>query len=1082
MSSEPTTPSSVGSESFPHRYSAALAGRIEALWQDRWDLVDAYRALNPGEAGFDETRPKKFVLDMFPYPSGVGLHVGHPLGYIATDIYARYLRMTGHNVVHAMGFDSFGLPAEQYAVQTGTHPRITTEKNIATMRVQLRRLGLGHERRRSVSTTDPEFYRWTQWIFLQIYHAWYDVEAGRARPIRELEAMFASGEKTPRGKKLWSVMSAMERASELDAHRLAYVDEVPVNWCPMLGTVLANEEVTSEGRSERGNYPVYRRPLKQWIMRITAYAERLLKDLEPLDWPEPIKLMQRNWIGRSEGAEVEFGVEGLAQPQKIRVFTTRPDTLFGATYVVLSPEHALVDAIVPAAWPEGVTIPAPWKGTFSGAPQGGFTSPKNAVAAYRAYASKKSDEQRTGDDAEKTGVFTGVYAINPATGLRVPIFIADYVLAGYGTGAIMAVPAHDDRDFEFARALRLPIRDVVYSRLIAAMRYFALHAYPTGEAAPHWREQLADFMGITTSNASNDEAWDVMLPIVLNRRSSAGAMRGVELDAPGSIGERRGAVRSVWVETIDSLGLRGFDDLLARFEEARFWEARGEAHTEPGVAANSAGPSLSIDGMTTDAAKHVVGEWLRGEGVGRPTVTFKLRDWLFSRQRYWGEPFPIVYDEWGRAHALPEKMLPVLLPDLENFRPESSEDPNAPPRPPLARASAWTTVELDLGDGKRTYTRETNTMPNWAGSCWYYLRYLDPTNQHALVGKDIEAYWMGGASGKIGGVDLYVGGVEHAVLHLLYARFWHKVLFDLGHVSTAEPFQTLFNQGYIQAFAFKDAREMYVDAFEVRLPDGALAMEQQDKPGPYTYNGEPVTREYGKMGKSLKNAVAPDEICAQYGCDTMRIYEMAMGPLEASKPWNTRDIAGSFRFLQRVWRNLIDEQTGLSRVTQEAPTRATLRVLHKTIIGVRRDMEKLGFNTVVSKLIELNNHLSELPAVPLEAAKALILMLAPHAPHAAEELWHRVVRGGTPDEREARATIVHEPYPVADQSLARDDEVEIPVSVLGKLRSKVVVPAGSSAAVIEAAARADAKIADLIAGKEIKKVIVVPGKMVNFVI
>jgi leucyl-tRNA synthetase len=559
-------------------------------------------------------------------------------------------------------------------------------------------------------------------------------------------------------------------------------------------------------------------------------------------------------------------------------------------------------------------------------------------------------------------------------------------------------------------------------------------------------------------------------------------MRGVELDAPGSIGERRGAVRSIWVETIDSLGLRSFDDLRARFEEARFWEARGEAHTEPGIAANSSGPSITIDGMTTGAAKHAVGEWLAREGVGRPTVTFKLRDWLFSRQRYWGEPFPIVYDEWGRAHALPEKMLPVLLPDLEDFRPESSDDPDAPPRPPLARASAWTTVELDLGDGKRTYTRETNTMPNWAGSCWYYLRYLDPTNQNALVGKDVDSYWMGGTSGKIGGVDLYVGGVEHAVLHLLYARFWHKVLFDLGHVSTAEPFQTLFNQGYIQAFAFKDARGVYVDAFEVRLPDGALAMEHQDKPGPYTYSGEPVTREYGKMGKSLKNAVAPDEICAHYGCDTMRIYEMAMGPLEASKPWNTRDIAGSFRFLQRVWRNLIDEQTGLSRVTQDAPTRATLRVLHKTIIGVRRDMEKLGFNTVVSKLIELNNHLSELPAVPLEAARAMILMLAPHAPHVSEELWHRVVRGGTPDEREARETIVHEAYPIADESLARDDEVEIPVSVLGKLRSKIVVPAGSSAVVIEAAARADVKIAELIAGKEIKKVIVVPGKMVNFVV
>jgi leucyl-tRNA synthetase len=468
--------------------------------------------------------------------------------------------------------------------------------------------------------------------------------------------------------------------------------------------------------------------------------------------------------------------------------------------------------------------------------------------------------------------------------------------------------------------------------------------------------------------------------------------------------------------------------------------------------------------------------------VGRPTVTYKLRDWLFSRQRYWGEPFPIVYDEYGRAHALPEKMLPVLLPDLEDFRPESSNDPDAPPRPPLARASAWTTVELDLGDGKKTYKRETNTMPNWAGSCWYYLRYLDPANAHALVGREVDAYWMNGEGKHIGGVDLYVGGVEHAVLHLLYARFWHKVLCDLGHVSTPEPFQTLFNQGYIQAFAFKDARGVYVDAFEVTLPDGSLAMEQQDKPGPFTHAGQPVTREYGKMGKSLKNAVAPDDICATYGCDTLRLYEMAMGPLEASKPWNTRDIAGSFRFLQRVWRNLIDEQTGLSRVSDGEASRTTQRILHKTILGVRRDMEKLGFNTVVSKLIELNNHLSELPQVPMEAARPLILMLAPLAPHAAEELWHRVVRRGSSNESEERLSIVHEPYPVADESLAKDDEIEIPVSVLGKLRSKIVVPAGSSAGVIEAAAKNDPKIAELLAGKEIKKVIVVPGKMVNFVV
>lgn len=962
----------------PHRYNAAMANRIERTWQANWDGSNIYATPNPGEPGFDGSRPKQFVLDMFPYPSGVGLHVGHPLGYIATDIYARFLRMSGCNVLHTMGFDSFGLPAEQYAVQTGTHPRVTTERNIATMRSQLKRLGLGHDPRRSVSTTDPNFYKWTQWIFLRLYDSWYDdrkgggasdsrgrgeAAHGRARPISELITAFERGEIPTRSGRAWGSMDADERREEIDARRLAYLAEVPVNWCPMLGTVLANEEVTNEGRSERGNYPVYKRPLKQWMMRITAYAERLAADLDRLDWPEAIKIMQRNWIGRSEGAEVLFQIAG--DQRTITVFTTRPDTLFGATYMVLSPEHPLVDHLVQSADEKGESS-AKTEVAFSTArfPDcRGRMSARDRIGAYRAYAATKSDDQRA-EAKEKTGAFTGAYAINPVNGERIPIYIADYVLMNYGTGAIMAVPAHDERDWEFAKAFNLPI----------------VHVY-------------------TLPDGSTPD----------------GCFSG------------------------------------------------------DGIAINSSRGDLSLDGLPTHEAKNRITAWLESRSLGRGKVTYKLRDWLFSRQRYWGEPFPIVYDETGVAHALPESMLPVLLPDLENFQPESSEDPDAPPRPPLARARQWTAVELDLGEGRKKYTRETNTMPNWAGSCWYYLRYLDPTNDREFCATDVERYWMGGQTGSVssatrnfGGVDLYVGGVEHAVLHLLYARFWHKVLFDLGHVSTPEPFQRLFNQGYIQAAAYTDDRGVYVEATEV-----------QERDGSFFHKGKPVTREYGKMGKSLKNAVTPDDICAEYGCDTLRLYEMSMGPLEASKPWNTRDIVGSYRFLQKVWRNLIDEQTGASRVAQDAPDRATLRVLHKTIMGVRRDMSSLGFNTVVSKLIELNNHLSDLKAVPMEAARGLILMLAPLAPHIAEELWSRVVGDGV--------SVVKQPFPIADASLAADDEVEIPVSIMGKLRHRITVPAGTDSKGLEAAALAEPRVKELIEGKVIKKVIVVPGKMVNIV-
>jgi len=965
-----------------HRYNAEMANGIEGQWQKVWEEAGTYIAPNPGEPGFDPSKKKKFVLDMFPYPSGVGLHVGHPLGYIATDIYARYLRMTGHNVLHAMGFDSFGLPAEQYAIQTGQHPRITTEANIANMKVQLRRLGLGHEARRGVSTTDPQFYRWTQWIFLQLYNAWYDASAdggvGKARPIAELIAGLTKGTIPTVNGKTFAQMTSQEQREEVDGRRLAYRANVPVNWCPMLGTVLANEEVTKDSRSERGNFPVYKRGLMQWMMRITTYADRLADDLETLDWPMAIKLLQRNWIGRSRGAKVQFGVQGRAE--RLEVFTTRPDTLFGATYMVLSPEHPMVASLVAEGGAQAFK-----EGAYPGFGVGDTRVKR--VNDYRDYAKSKTEEERA-EGKLKTGVFTGSYAVNPVNGANIPIFIADYVMMGYGTGAIMAVPAHDDRDFAFAKALDLPILEVVK---------------PVDGAAA----------------------------------------------------------------------------------------VAGECFSDEGVAMNSQGAGITLDGLLTADAKAKIIQFLESRGTGKAHTTYKLRDWLFSRQRYWGEPFPIVYDLDGVAHPLPDSMLPLLLPELTNFQPESSEDPQAPVRTPLSRVEDWVKVRLDLGHGEQEYTRETNTMPNWAGSCWYYLRYLDPENDKAFCDSRTESYWMKGQqigsqvvkSGgqqkgeRCGGVDLYVGGVEHAVLHLLYARFWHKVLYDLGGVSTVEPFQKLFNQGYIQAFAFKDNRGMYVEASKVTLKDGALAMENQDKEGPFFYAAEEVTREYGKMGKSLKNAVSPDEVCAVYGCDTLRVYEMSMGPLEASKPWNIRDISGAFRFLQRTWRNLIDEQTGQSRVVVGVADRETQRLLHKTILAVRRDYETMGFNTAVSKLIELNNALGS-KSVTMDVARALILMLSPLAPHLADELWHRVVKSG----QGSQNSIAHEDFPVGDAALAADDEIEIPISVMGRPKHRIRVAPGLDSKGLEAAALADPKVQELLAGKILKKLVVVPGKMVNLVL
>ncbi|MCX9189904.1 leucine--tRNA ligase [Carbonactinospora thermoautotrophica] len=947
---ETTQNSSAGTSTAPYRYTAKLAGEIEAKWQDRWEREGTFQAPNPaGPLAEPEKvagRPKLYVLDMFPYPSGAGLHVGHPLGYIATDVYGRFKRMTGHNVLHALGYDAFGLPAEQYAVQTGQHPRITTESNIANMRRQLRRLGLAHDKRRSVATTDVQFYRWTQWIFLQIYNAWYDKEQDKARPIHELVEEFESGRRpTPDGRP-WRELTEIERRKLIDDHRLAYLSEAPVNWCPGLGTVLANEEVTADGRSERGNFPVFKRSLRQWMMRITAYADRLLADLDKLDWPEPIKLMQRNWIGRSEGAHIDFPVTAPdGSERKIRVFTTRPDTVFGATYMVLAPEHPLVDELVPEEWP--ADVPAKWTG---GAP-----NPLAAVSGYRKAAQAKSDVERQAGDRDKTGVFIGVYATNPVNGARIPVFIADYVLMGYGTGAIMAVPGEDERDWEFAETFDLPIIRTV--------------------------QPPADF--------------------------------------------------------------------------------DGKAYAGDGPAINSG----FLDGLHVADAKRKIIEWLEANGVGKGTVTYKLRDWLFSRQRYWGEPFPIVYDEHDMPVALPESMLPVELPEVADYSPRTfdPDDADTDPEPPLARAKDWVEVTLDLGDGPKRYRRETNTMPQWAGSCWYELRYLDPTNEERFCDPENERYWMGPrGEGHPGGVDLYVGGVEHAVLHLLYARFWHKVLYDLGHVSSSEPFYRLFNQGYIQAYAYTDERGAYVPAAEVEEIDGK-----------FYWQGKPVRQEYGKMGKSLKNVVTPDEMCEEYGADTFRLYEMSMGPLDVSRPWETRAVVGSFRFLQRVWRNLIDEETGAIRVVDEPADDDTRKLLHRTIDGVRADMENLRFNTAIAKIIELNNHLVKLDRpVPREVAEPLVLMLAPLAPHVAEELWEQLGHD---------KSLAYEPFPVADPRWLVEDEVTCVVQVAGKLRDRLQVPPTISEAELEKLALESAAVQRALGGKPVRKVIVRAPKLVNVV-
>ena len=839
--------------------------QIEPKWQAIWEEGQLFHAPNPGEKGFDPAKPKFYVLDMFPYPSGAGLHVGHPEGYTATDIVARYKRMRGFNVLHPMGWDAFGLPAEQYAIKTGQHPAITTRENVAKFKSQLKRIGFSYDWEREINTTDPAYYKWTQWIFLQIYNSWFNPDTNRAEPISTYPG------------------------TDPDSVRLAYVADVPVNWCPELGTVLANEEVV-DGKSEVGGFPVVRRPMRQWMLRITAYAERLLEGLDELDWPEGIKLLQRNWIGRSQGAEIDFKIENV--DQRIRVFTTRPDTVYGGTFLVLAPEHSLVDLIVTEEqWP--------------------------AVREYRERAARKSELERADLSKEKTGVFTGAYAINPATNGEIPIWIADYVLLGYGTGAIGGVPAHDERDLEFAKKFDLPVVIVVQ---------------PTG-------------------------------------------------DEP-------------------ALGFTG-----------------------EGIAINSP----VINGLTSAEAKKKITAWLEERGLGKRAINYKLRDWLFSRQRYWGEPFPIVWEN-GKHHALQEKELPVVPPPLDDYKPTGTGEP------PLAKAKQW----IRYSDKA---LREMNTMPQWAGSCWYYLRFCDPHDDKRFVGEEAERYWMGGD--KPGGVDLYVGGTEHAVLHLLYARFWQKVLFDLGHVSKPEPFQRLVNQGII------------------------LGEDNQ------------------KMSKSRGNIINPDDVIDQYGADAFRCYEMFMGPLVQMKPWSTRGVEGVARFLARVWRLLMTEnQAGewvlSDKVKEIEANRQQQKLLHATIKKVTEDIESFSFNTAISQMmIFVNAFIPQrgTETIPLSAMRTFLILLNPFAPHISSELWERL----SAEFGDARGDVTQQSWPAYDERLLIEDEVEIVIQINGKLRDRIKMPIVATEEELKAAALSNPKVQDRIAGKTVRKVIVVPKKLVNIV-
>ncbi|KAL4430746.1 hypothetical protein ABPG75_006002 [Micractinium tetrahymenae] len=899
----------VGSAAKPFQSTAYPFTDIEAKWQAYWEEHKTFRT--PDFHELDTSKPKFYALDMFPYPSGAGLHVGHPEGYTATDIVSRYKRMRGYNVLHPMGWDAFGLPAEQYAIQTGTHPAVTTDKNIGRFRQQLKSLGFSYDWDREVSTCDPKYYKWTQWIFLQL---------------------FKKG--------------------------LAYQAEVPVNWCPALGTVLANEEVI-DGLSERGGHPVVRMPMKQWMLKITAYGDRLLSDLDGLDWADSIKEMQRNWIGRSEGASIRFRVapgEGatVAADAELEVYTTRPDTLFGATYMVAAPEHPLLSQLAAA-------------------------SRAAEVAAYVVAASKKSDFERTELSKHKSGVFTGSYAVNPATGERIPIWVADYVLGGYGSGAIMAVPGHDTRDLEFAQAFSLPVRQVV---------------------AP--------------------EAGS----------SSSGGGDAAAAAAEGSSGN--GA-------------------------------APAEAFTSPGVAVNSASSSsgLDLNGLPTPEAKAAAIAWLEAQGIGHRQVNFKLRDWLFARQRYWGEPFPIVYPE-GSEEPTPisESKLPLTLPNTDDFKPSGTPDP------PLAKCTDWVATTDPQG---RPARRETSTMPQWAGSCWYYLRYIDPLNNDRLVSKEAEKYWMP--------VDLYVGGAEHAVLHLLYARFWHKVLYDIGAVSTPEPFQRLVSQGMIlgevEFSVHQDAAGAYVaegtpGATTIRLDPSEV---EPSGGGGYVLKADPsvkVTSRAHKMSKSRGNVINPDDVVWQYGADSLRLYEMFMGPLRDTKVWSTKGVEGVHRFLARVFR-LVTEQP----LTDEQPNKEQLRLLHQCIKKVTEETEEMRFNTAIAAMMEFVNGAYKWQARPRAALEPFILLLAPYAPHLAEEMWTVLGHSGS---------LAYAPWPEADESLLVSSTYNLPVQVNGKMRGAVEVDVSIDQEGAVAAARGVGAVSKQLEGKEVKKVIFVPGKILNIIV
>ena len=919
---------------------------IETRWQAWWDEHDAFRQPGPGDDGFDGSKPGFYVLDMFPYPSGAGLHVGHPEGYTATDIVARYKRMRGFNVLHPMGWDAFGLPAENYAIETGTHPRLTTERNVATFRRQLKRLGFSYDWSREVNTTDPDYVRWTQWIFLKLY----------------------------------------ERG-------LAYESLAPVNWCPELGAVLSNEEVVN-GRSEIGDHPVVQLPMRQWMLRITEYADRLLDGLDDLDWPESVKAMQRNWIGRSEGAEVNFRVFGFPE-DVLRVYTTRPDTLFGATFMVLAPEHPLVD---------------------------GITTDDQAAAVrdYVQAAARKTDRDRQ-EQKTKTGVFTGAHAVNPVNGYKIPIWTADYVLASYGTGAIMAVPAHDARDFEFAKKYGLPIRPVVRP----SDEWLAAHAGPD---TPTDLEADLLFGGYS----DDPRGWTEVF-------TGDGTL--INSDASG------GPVSDIALEGVD------------------------------------------LDGLEVGAAKERVTAWLEDNGVGRRQTNYKLRDWLFSRQRYWGEPIPLIHlDDDGRKEVkpLPDSALPVRLPDVDSYQPAGTGES------PLAAIPEW--VETTDPETGRPALRETNTMPQWAGSCWYYLRFLDPGNEDALVDPEKEKYWMP--------VDLYVGGAEHAVLHLLYARFWHKVLFDAGVVSTDEPFQKLVNQGMIlgeveyTAYKRKDGDDTFgwVSAehalededggWQDRRDGSALApvsvleADVTKRGDGFVLDAHPDVRVVSrahKMSKSRGNVVNPDDVVAEYGADSLRLYEMFMGPLEQVKPWNTRSVDGVHRFLARAYRLVLDPDTGerSASVTDDAPSTEHLRTLHATIQKVTDDVEGLRFNTAISSLMEFVNAATKWDTVPAAVLEPFALLLAPFAPHLAEELWQTL---GHDD------SLTHAPWPAFDPELSKADTVQIAVQVNGKLRGTVEVGAQASREAMIEAARAEENVARYLEDGTVRKEIAVPGRLVNFVV